>query len=170
MFSASGQIDLYDFYFDESEEISYKTNLVFQYGGESKLTLLPKFNFYRIHQQKLLKPYYGIELGIHPLFVAGAFTFSALSGCEVKNFQLETSLTHFRTTSIGDPDGGHKGPYMQNLLNFKIGYIINRVSIKLGTSFTINDNLPEGEDRLPLFDLGSINNQIYGIEFQYRMN
>lgn len=100
VYSASGQIDLDDFYFDKAKEISYKTNLVFQYGGESKLTILPKFNFYRIHQQKLLEPYYGIEIGVPPLFVAGAFTFSALTGCEIKNFQLETSLSHFRTTDL----------------------------------------------------------------------
>lgn len=170
VYSASGQISLADFYFDKTNEVSYKSHLVFQYGGESKLTILPKFNFYRIHQQRLLKPYYGIEIGVHPLFVAGAFTFSALTGCEIKNFQLETSLTHFRTTSIAGADGGQKGPYMQNLFNFKIGYIINRISIKIGTSFTINENISKGEERLPLFDLGMINNHIYGVEFQYRMN
>lgn len=165
VFSSSAQID-----FDESEEISYKANLIFQYGGESKLTLLPKINFIRIHQKNFFKPYYGVELGVHPLFIAGAFTFTAMSGVEFKNIQIESSISHFRTTKVSDPDGGQNGPYAQNLLNLKLGYNISRFSIKVGTSFPINDNLPKGDERIPLFDLGVINGQIYGIELQYRIN
>lgn len=155
---------------NDTSKVAYKANLVFQFGGESKLTLLPKINLLRVHQRHLIKPYYGLELGVHPLFVAGAFTFSGILGFEVGQFNLESSFSHFRTTKIRDGYGNLNGPYYQNLLNLKLGYSIRRFTIKLGTSFIINDTAPTGDDRLPLLDIGKINQQIFGLELQYRIN
>lgn len=169
-FPCAAQIGFDDFDYNDSNAISYKVHLVMQYGGESKLTMLPKFNFIRIHQKNLLKPYYGAELGVHPLFVGGAFTFSAITGAELKPFQLEPSFSHFRTTRISDLNGGDKSPYYQNLMNVKLSYTFKRFTLKLGTSLVLSEFLPTGEDPLPLFELGVINNQLYGLELQYRIN
>lgn len=66
--------------------------------------------------------------------------------------------------------GGQNGPFFQNMANLKLGYSIHRFTLKLGASFILSDNLPIGENRLPLFDLGLIDNQIFGIEVQFRIN
>lgn len=154
---------------DDSDNVVYSVNLVFQYGGESKLTLLPKVNLLRKHQLNLVSPYYGIELGVHPLFIAGAFTFSGVCGIEKGIFNLETSLSHYRTTRVKDGQNGYNGPYSQNLLNVKVGVQIMKVKLKLGTSFLLDEKIPRGQERVSLLDMGKINGTIYGIEFQIRV-
>lgn len=154
---------------DDSDNVVYAVNLVFQYGGESKLTLLPKVNLLRKHQLNLVSPYYGIELGVHPLFIAGAFTFSGVCGIEKGIFNLETSLSHYRTTRVKDGQNGYNGPYSQNLLNVKVGVQIMKVKLKLGTSFLLDEKIPRGQERVSLLDMGKINGTIYGIEFQIRV-
>jgi len=153
----------------DSKNAFYEANFVFQYGGESKLTLLPKVNLMRKHNLDSFNPYYGIELGIHPLFVAGAFTFSGICGIEKGFLSLETSLSHFRTTKYSDGDKGYKGPYSQNLLNLKLGFQIGKVRLKVGTSFLLNENIPLGQERIDLLDLGKINGTVYGIEIQFKI-
>lgn len=154
---------------DDSDNVVYAVNLVFQYGGESKLTLLPKVNLLRKHQLNLVSPYYGIELGVHPLFIAGAFTFSGVCGVEKGIFNLETSLSHYRTTRVKDGQDGYNGPYSQDLLNVKVGVQIMKVKLKLGTSFLLDEKIPRGQERVSLLDMGKINGTIYGIELQIRV-
>ncbi len=152
----------------ESSKITYEVNFVFQYGGESKLTLLPKINLLRKHKLTLISPFYGLELGIHPLFVAGAYSFSGICGIEKGRLNLETSVSHFRTTKIRDEKDGYNGPFSQNLLNVKLGYKISKVRIKVGRSFLLNEIIPQGQKRIGLIDLGKINDAIYGIEIQFK--
>ena len=152
---------------DKGNRVSYRYNFVWQYGGESKLAILPKFNAFRVHDLKFLNPYYGLEAGIHPLFVSAAFTFSGVCGIEKGIFNLETSLSHFRTTKINDGNGGLKGPYSQNSFNLKLGIRIKKIYIKIGRSFLLNENVPVGQDRISLFDIGEINGKVYGVEVQY---
>lgn len=92
----------------EEKELDYFNELgfVFAFGGESKLAVfLPKVNF--IHYQELEKfnsyyyCYYGGELGIFPLLVAGAASISAIGGLEKGVFSLEGSFAHFRAGSFG---------------------------------------------------------------------
>jgi hypothetical protein len=153
---------------DKGNRVSYRYNFVWQYGGESKLAVfLPKFNAFRVHDLKFLNPYYGLEAGIHPLLVSAAFTFSGVCGVEKGIFNLETSLSHFRTTKINDGNGGLKGPYSQNSFNLKLGIRIKKIYLKIGRSFLLNENVPVGQDRIPLFGIGEINGKVYGVEVQY---
>ncbi len=106
-----------------AKKTTYEANLVFQFGGESKLTLLPKINLLRKHAFTSFTPYYGVAFGVHPLFIAGAYTFSAVGGIEKGFLSFETSLSHFRTTRVYiDEEEGYKGPYSQNLMNLKLGF------------------------------------------------
>lgn len=155
--------------FQDSSKVIYKANFIFQYGGESILTILPKVNLLRVHNLSFINPYYGVELGIHPFMVAGAFTFSGVCGVEKGIFNLEASITHFRTTKIRDGDNGYKGPFSRNLLNLKLGIQISEVRLKIGTSFLINENIPQRQERIDLLDMGKINGRIYGIELQFKI-
>ena len=154
---------------DDSVKVIYSANFVFQYGGESKLTILPKINLLRKHQLNSFNPYYGIELGVHPLFVAGAFTFSGICGIEKGFFNIETSLSHYRTTKVRDGQNGFNGPFSQNLFNVKFGVQIMKVKLKVGTSFLLNENIPRGQERISLLDIGKISGNIYGIELQIKI-
>ncbi len=113
----------------------------------------------------LFKPYYGIELGFHPLFAGDAFTFSGLCGIEKGFLSLETSLSHFIAIEISD----HNEPYRQNLLNLKLGFQISKIRLKVGTSFLLNEHIPQGQARIGLLDIGKINGTIYGIEIQFKI-
>jgi len=148
------------------DSVVYSANFVLQYGGESKLTLLPKVNLLRKHTLNLFNPYYGIEFGVLPLFTDAAYSFSGICGIEKGIFNLETSLSHFRTTKMRDGQNGLKGPFSQNLFNVKFGVQILKVKLKVGTSFLLNENIPTGQERIPLLDIGKINGTIYGIELQ----
>lgn len=150
-------------------DVIYEANFVFQYGGESKLTLLPKVNLLRKHKLNLFNPYYGIELGIYPIFVAGAFSFSGIFGIEKNIFNIETSLSHFRTTKIKDGQKGFNGPFSQNLFNLKVGVQIKMLKLKIGTSFLLNENIPQGQERISLLDIGKVNGSIFGIELQFKI-
>lgn len=156
---------------EDSKKAIYEANFVFQYGGESKLALfLPKVNLLRKHQFNSIAPYYGIEFGLHGGFVGGYGSVSGIVGVEKNIISLETSLSHFRTTKIPDRDnGGNNGPFSQNLLNLKLGFQINKVRLKAGTSFLLNEKVPQGEERIGLVDLGKINRRIYGIEIQFKL-
>lgn len=167
---SSNTLKAQKFSFNDTSKVSFKANLVFQYGGESKLTIFPKLNMVRIHQSKILKPYYGLELGFHPLFVAGAFTFAGVTGVELNSFNLESSLCHFRTTKVNDGNGEYSGPFIQNSFNLKLGYSIKKFTLKVGMSFLIDKSIPEGDERIPLIDFGKINNHIFGLELQFRIN
>jgi len=153
----------------DSLKVIYEANFVFQYGGESKLTLLPKVNLLRKHKLSLFNPYYGIELGVHPLFVAGAFSFSGVFGIEKSIFNIETSVSHFRTTKIRNGQNGFSGPFSQNLFNLKFGIQIKKVKLKIGTSFLLNENIPQGQKRISLLDIGKINGILCGIELQFKI-
>lgn len=154
----------------DSKKIIYEANFVFQYGGESKLALfLPKVNLLRKHHYDFVNPYYGIELGLHAGFVGGYGSLSGIVGIEKNIFSLETSVSHFRTTRISDGDDGYNGPFSQNLLNLKLGFQISNVRLKVGTSFLLNENIPQGKERIDLIDLGKINETIYGIEIQFNI-
>lgn len=154
---------------NDSLKVNYIANFVFQYGGESKLTLLPKINLLRIQHLKLINPYYGIEFGIHPLLVGGAFSFSGIFGIKKSIFNLETSISHFRTTKIRIGKDSINGPFSQNLLNLKFGIQIKKITLKVGTSFLLNEHIPQGQERIPLLDIGKINGTIYGIELQFKI-
>ena len=153
----------------EYNTISYRANAVLQYGGESKLTLMPKLNFLRVHELEGFSPYYGLEAGILPMFTFGAFSFSAIGGFEKGMFSIETSLSHFRTTRISDNMGGHKGPFSQNLLNLKLGVQLWEVRLKFGVSFLLKENIPNGDEPIPLLKIGEINDIIFGIEIQFQL-
>lgn len=154
----------------DSKKVFYEANFVFQYGGESKLALfLPKVNLLRKHQFDFITPYYGIELGLHAGFVGGYGSLSGIVGIEKNIFSLETSISHFRTTQISDGNNGFNGPFSQNLLNLKLGFQINKVRFKLGTSFLLNENIPQRQERIDLLDLGKIKETIYGIEIQFKI-
>lgn len=154
----------------DSKRVIYEANFVFQYGGESKLALfLPKANLLRKHQIDLFTPYYGIELGLHAGFVGGYGSLSGIVGIEKNVFSLESSISHFRTTKINDGYNGYNGPFSQNLLNLKLGFKISKVKLKVGTSFLLNENIPQGQEKIDLLDLGKINKTIYGIEIQFKI-
>jgi hypothetical protein len=154
----------------DSVRVTYEVNLVFQYGGESKLALfLPKINVLRKHIAGFINPYYGLELGLHAGFVAEYGSLSAIVGVEKNIFNLETSVSHFRTTKIRDVNGGFNGPFSQNLLNLKFGVRIKNLRIKVGTSILLNESVPQGQERIPLLDIGKINNNIWGIELQINL-
>lgn len=153
----------------DSSRVVYEANFVFQYGGESKLTLLPKVNLLRKHNLKLFNPYYGFEFGVHPLLIAGSFSVSGICGLEKSFIILETSVSHYRTNKISDGEDGYMGPFSQNLLNTKLGIRIKGVKLKIGTSFLLNENIPQGQERIPLLDVGKINGNIYGIELQFKI-
>jgi hypothetical protein len=154
---------------NDTSNIAYKVNAVLQYGGESKITLLPKFNLLRVHRFDGLNPYYGIELGVVPLFVAGAFTSSIIGGVELRQFRLESSISYFRTTKSRNADQALTGPFAESLFNLKIGYTIQFVTLKLGTSFLIAQNQAVQDQGIPLFDIAYINGQLFGIELQFSM-
>jgi len=148
----------------------YEANFVFQYGGESKIAVfLPKINLIRKHSTNFINPYYGLELGLHAGFVGGYGSVSGILGIEKNVYSLETSLSHFMTTKISDGEGGFNGPYSQDLINLKIGFQIKKVRLKVGTSFLLNENIPQGQDRIPLLDIGKINGTIFGIEVQFKI-
>ena len=94
---------------------------------------------------------------------------SGILGIEKNVYSLETSLSHFMTTKISDGEGGFNGPYSQDLINLKIGFQIKKVRLKVGTSFLLNENIPQGQDRIPLLDIGKINGTIFGIEVQFKI-
>jgi hypothetical protein len=155
---------------NDSLKVKYEANFVFQYGGESKLALiLPKINLLRKHQTNSINPYYGIEFGLHTGFVGGYGSLSGIFGIEKNIYSIETSASHFRTTKISDGEGGYSGPYSQNLINLKLGIQIKKVRLKVGTSFLLNENIPQGQERIDLLDLGKINGTIYGIELQLKI-
>lgn len=152
------------------KKVFYEANFVFQYGGESKLALiLPKVNLLRKHQFDFITPYYGIELGLHTGFVGGYGSLSGIVGIEKNVFSVESSISHFRTTKMSDGDNDYNGPFGQNLLNLKLGFQINKVRLKFGTSFLLNENIPQRQDRIDLLDLGKIKEIIYGIEIQFKI-
>lgn len=154
----------------DSKGVIYEANFVFQYGGESKLALfLPKVNLLRKHQFDFITPYYGIELGLHAGFVGGYGSLSGIIGVERNIISFETSVSHFRTTKISDGDNSYNGPFSQNLLNLKLGFQISKVRLKVGTSFLLNEKIPQGQERIGLLDLGKINGTIYGIEIQFKI-
>ena len=153
-----------------SMKVIHEANFIFQYGGESKLALfLPKVNLLRKHQYDFVNPYYGIELGLHAGLVGGYGSISGIVGIEKNIFSLETSVSHFRTTKISDGDNGYNGPFSQNLLNLKLGFQISKVRLKVGTSFLLNETIPQGQEKIDLLDLGRINETIYGIEIQFKI-
>ena len=114
-------------------------------------------------------PYYGNKLGLHAGFVGGYGSISGVVGVEKNIFSLETSASHFRTTKISDGNSDYNGPFSQNLLNLKLGFRIAKVKLKVGTSFLLHENIPQGQDRINLLDLGKINETIYGIELQFKI-
>lgn len=151
------------------KKVIYEGNFVFQYGGESKLALfLPKVNLLRKHQFCFITPYYGIELGLHAGLVGGYGSLSGIVGIEKNIICIETSVSHFRTTKISDGVNSYIGPFSQNLLNLKFGFRISKVRLKVGTSFLLNENLLQGQERIGLIDLGKINGTIYSIEIQIK--
>ncbi len=155
-------------YKEDSIKVTYEGSFVFQYGGESKLALFfPKINLIRKHNTKIVSPYYGIELGLHLGFVAGYGSLSGIVGFEKSIFNLESSLSHFRTTKISDGEEGLKGPFSQNLVNLKFGIRIKNARVKVGRSFLLGENIPHGQDRIPILDIGKIDNRIWGIELQF---
>lgn len=145
-------------------------NFVFQFGGESKITLLPKFNFVRVHKLNSLSPYYGSEAGFHPLFIASAYTLSGIIGIEKGVVSLETSTSYFRTTKIHNEEKGYNGYFSQTMLNFKLGFNIKKSKIKIGISSLLNEDISSNQTRIPLLDIGKLNGTTYGIEFQSRIN
>ncbi len=149
---------------NNSSNIIYKANFLFQYGGESKITIMPKINLLRIHKLKSFNPYYGVELGFHPLMIAGAYTLGVVSGIEKNIFIMETSFSHYRTTLIPKEKDTFIGPFSQNSVNLKVGIMYKKIGLKVGTSFIINENIPKGEEKPGLLDIGKINGNIYGIE------
>lgn len=121
-------------------------------------------------QFDVFKPYYGIELGIQPLLVAVCDSVSGIVGIEKNFISFETSFSHFRVPRIYYDENDVKGPFSQNLLNLKLGFqICNKLRIKVGTSFLLNEKIPQGQERIPLLDMGKINGTIYGIEIQLRI-
>ena len=133
------------------------------------LAINQKINLIRKHSTNFINPYYGLELGLHAGFVGGYGSVSGILGIEKNVYSLETSLSHFMTTKISDGEGGFNGPYSQDLINLKIGFQIKKVRLKVGTSFLLNENIPQGQDRIPLLDIGKINGTIFGIEVQFKI-
>jgi len=151
----------------DSTDKEYQLGVVFGLGGESKLALfLPKINFIRMHNLKKVAPYYGLELGIHGNLVSASGSISGIIGIEKSIFRLESSLSHFRTSKIRIDENEINGPFSQNLINIKLGIKVKNVVLKIGRSFLLNEYIPNGQKRIPLLDIGKINNKIYGIELQ----
>lgn len=154
---------------NDTAKVVYTANFVFQYGGESKLTILPKVNFLRKHRGYAFKPCYGLELGFHPLLVFSAYTFSAIGGVERGFLSLESSFSHFRTTKIPVDNDSFNGLFSQNAINLKLGFQVYNARLKLGTSFVLNENIPAGQERIEFLDIGLVNGTIFGVELQFKI-
>ena len=153
-----------------SESITDSTkfvgSLACAYGNESKIgILLPKFYGVRKHYRSMVDFYYGGSVGLHPLLITGMVTATALFGTEFKKIDLEGSVSQLRVFKIPERDGIEtKGPFGQSLLNFKIGYRIKKVRIRLGYSWILAEQIPKEQERIPLLDIGKIGGNLYGLE------
>jgi len=150
----------------ESDKIIYQTGFILQYGGESKLSTLPKISFLRLHNSKALKPYYGVEAGGYPLLVTVAYSVAAVSGLEWSFLNLETSFSFFQSRGTNDGNG-LVGPFSETAFNLKLGFRIARMRLKLGSTFVLNQVGPAGVAFPPLFDIGRYQGQIFGLELEY---
>lgn len=172
-FSALAQPGSYSYENFHREEIDtgdtdLEINYLLPWGGESKVPLFGvKFNLLRIHDLKYINPYYGIGAGFHHLLVFGCGTFSLIGGIEKGIFRLESSISHFWTSKYRDIDNLEIGPFNQQLLNLKFAIQIKMVKLKIGNSFILNEKIPSGQDRIPLLNIGNINNRIWCIELEF---
>lgn len=149
------------------KEITYELSCVYAVGGESKLVIfIPKLNLIRKHIGNTLNYYYGVEGGIYPLFIAGSGSLGVLYGMELNGLNLETTLSHFRTTKINDGVNNYIGPFSQNLASLKIGFRYANFGIKAVSTFAVNESVPSGQERPPLLDIGRVNNLMLGVEAQ----
>lgn len=155
----------------DSSKVEYELNCAISLGGESKFALFfPKVNFLRKHRFNKTKLYYGAGLGVHGGFVSVYGSLSAMAGIERRFLDLETSISHFRTSRINVDDNDVRGPFSQNLFNLKLGVIIKNVKLRIVRSFVINEGIPTGQEKIPLLDIGKINGNIWGIELQFIVN
>jgi len=152
---------------EDTSKVTYEINCMVSWGGDSKLALIfPKVNILRKHNLKVANIYYGGGLGLHLALISGYGSISGITGIEKSIFNLESSISHFRTTKIPDGNGGLRGSFSQNLVSLKFGLKIKRVRLNLVRSFILSEKIPLGQDRIPLLDIGNINNKIWGIEIQ----
>lgn len=139
---------------------SYQMNFAFQYGGEARIS--PKINLLRKHYLSNFSPYYGVEVGMMPLFVTASHCFSVILGAERGIFSTETSVSHF-TFSLP------KETINQNLVNWKFGVQIKKVKLKFGVSYIFSEK-NASEEKSSLLKIGKINhNIIWCAELQFRI-
>ncbi len=149
------------------KNITYELSGVFAVGGESKLAIfLPKLNFTRKHKGATLNQYYGVEGGFYPLFVAGCGSIGVLYGVELNALNLETTLTHFRTTKFNDGANNYTRPFSQNLASLKMGFRIYNFRLKAVCAFALSESVPGGQERVSILDIGRVNNLFLGVEAQ----
>ena len=154
----------------DSSNVWYEGYFSFQYGGEAKFAFfLPKLGIIRKHKFDLLNPYYGVELGLHALFVTGAYSMAVVCGTEISIFKFESTLSYFGIFKIaGSEDMAAIGPFNQASVNFKLGAKILGFIVKLGISFPIHEYIPVGQERAPILDVGKINGTIFGVEICFQ--
>ncbi|MEM1327826.1 MAG: hypothetical protein AAGI23_17830 [Bacteroidota bacterium] len=151
----------------DSSRIQYEGNMAFAVGGESKLAFLfPRFDFLRKHIFEKGSFYYGAGLGLHLAFVAGYGSINGITGLEYRFLDVESSISHLRTTRIVVDENDIRGPFSQNLFHVKAGVKIKNVKLRVVRSFIISEVVPIGQDRIPLLDIGKINDNLWGVEVQ----
>ena len=168
------QIDNKDYKLSSKEILSntprkkYEVSVSLGIGGESKVALFPpRFHFNRINQYSNLNHYFGFGIGIHPHFLGGWGTFHLQTGIEYKKIDLEASVSHLWTTSYEVDDSEIRGPWFQNLVNFKIGYLYNYNynKVRLVISRVISDHFPDGQQGVFFLNFGRTGDFIFGLEF-----
>ena len=152
---------------NSSKVVSYNAYISFQFGGEAKLTFMPKFGFTRQHNNKSIKPYYGLEGGLYHLLMYNTYTLNMVLGAKKNIFSLESNVNNFWVPSH-KPDAKVRS-YRQSSLGIKAGIDIKKTRLKTIIAFIIDENIPQGEDSMPLFGIGRINNVILGVELSVFM-
>ena len=130
------------------------------YGGESKITLMPRIEIAATHNFKFLKLYYGIGCGIYPLMVTGSYSANIHTGFELKFINFESSLSHYRRFKVNIDEENTIPPLLENALHLKMGIRIKGIRLKFVQSYPISVKNPVVD-----WKFGN-SNKYWGIELQ----
>lgn len=141
------------------------------FGAEHKFTFpTPKVTYTRMHFGGKVQPYYGasghLNLIQHPFFSGGAF-----AGIRYKFLGVESGLSYLRYVEASDvvaPES--RGPFAETWINPKLCFFIKKVVVKVGPAFLWRDQVPTGQQKVPLFNAGRLNGRFYNLEVLFRFN
>ena len=135
----------------------------FEAGGLAKIAVFtPILYGGRRHHLEQINWYYGLAGGAQALLITGVYNFRAYTGIAYRSLDVESSVGRYYApkVAVDEMDPG-TGPMRQDLLNFKLGVRIQRVRLRLGTSFVLGENYPDGQANEGLLPIGRINGRIY---------